>query len=200
MRSSISPVSSFGLVVPSGRRAILPTTRITSSDRSRPACSDHLRTALWAGHDLGLAVAVAKVDEHRAAVIAGAVHPSAERYFLSNMFRPKLAASVSSQQGSQSYGLRSERSARTPRAYSRHRWPRREDWQCEAGKSGHHASPGLAVVTADRDVVDPRGTCFFANSTPPAQTGQKSSVRRWSAGRWSRSASPSRRCVSVRLR
>ena len=74
---------------------------------------DHLLAALGAGDDLGLAIAVAEVDEHRAAVVAGAVHPSAERYFLSNVFRPKLAASVSSQQGSESYSVRGSRKAGT---------------------------------------------------------------------------------------
>jgi hypothetical protein len=54
---------------------------------------------------LGLAVAVPKIDEYCTTVIAGAVDPSAQYHFLSNVFRPKLAASVSSQQGSKSYSL-----------------------------------------------------------------------------------------------
>ena len=56
-------------------------------------------------HDLRLAVAIAEVDEHDAALIAVRIDPAAKRDFLADLLRAKLAASMSAKQ------------SRTPRRY-----------------------------------------------------------------------------------
>ena len=80
-RTSISPVASLGLTVPSGRRATLPV------DRQHVFAADGfgqlqiLGAAFRAKHDLRLAVAVAQVDEQHAAVIAVGIDPAAKGDF-----------------------------------------------------------------------------------------------------------------------
>ena len=78
-RSSISPVASLGLAIPSGRAATTPVTWTTYSARSVLAGLDHVRRRVGrVEHDLRHAVAVAEVDEQAAAVVAVGVDPAAE--------------------------------------------------------------------------------------------------------------------------
>ena len=87
-RSSISPVASFGFVVPSGRWATLPVTAITNSLRRLRASSCKLGARLGGEDDLRVAVAVAQVDEQHPLVVAVAVDPAAQGDFLADVRRP----------------------------------------------------------------------------------------------------------------
>ena len=98
-RSSISPVPSLGLVVPSGRWATLPVTRTTSSVRSLRDSSSTRLAGLGGEDHLRLAVAVAEVDEQRAAVVAIRIDPAAQRDLLADVFGPQLTAGMGAKQG-----------------------------------------------------------------------------------------------------
>ena len=97
-RTSISPVASLGLAIPSGRAATTPVTLITYSARSVLLASITLGAAVGrVEHDLRHAVAVAEVDEQAAAVVAVGVDPAAEGDGLADVSVAKFAAGVSSE-------------------------------------------------------------------------------------------------------
>ena len=78
--TSISPVAMFGFTVPSARARTLP---VIFSTNSRPRCSATSRiprpeTQSGSIDDLRVALAVAKVHEDQAAVVAVVPHPASE--------------------------------------------------------------------------------------------------------------------------
>ena len=96
-RTSISPVGSFG-VDQALRRAqsTTPVTLMTHSLRSlRRFIVDGLCRRCRVEDELREAVAVAKVDEDQAAVIAVGMNPAGQANFRANIGCPKLAAGVS---------------------------------------------------------------------------------------------------------
>ena len=84
--------------MPSGRRATLPRTRITNSDRRAFDCLQGFVAAFRGENDLRLAVAVAKIDEQHAAMVAIGIDPAAQGDLLADVFRAQFAASMSPQQ------------------------------------------------------------------------------------------------------
>ena len=97
-RNSISPVAELRV-----RRSFRPmrdlaghADHVLGSQLAR--LRQHVRPAFGIEDDLRLAVAVAEVDEHDAALIAVRIDPAAKRDFLTDVFRPQLAASMSAKQ------------------------------------------------------------------------------------------------------
>ena len=93
-----APVSSLGLTVPSGRGATLPRDQ---HDELRPQRLGRLQglVAAFRGEDhLGLAVAVAEVDEQHAAMVAVGIDPAAEGRPAGRRVQTQFAASMSPQQ------------------------------------------------------------------------------------------------------
>ena len=73
---------------------------MTYSLRSARASSSVLRAAFGREDDLGLAVAVAEVDEQHAAVVAVGVDPAAKGHFLADVPVVQFAAGMSPKQRS----------------------------------------------------------------------------------------------------
>ena len=92
MRSSTSPVGSFGLMVSAVRGTTLPVTVTTLSGR---AAFDLLEErARGIDHALGDAVVVAQVDEQQVAVVALAVDPAGEADRLAGVGEAQRAAGM----------------------------------------------------------------------------------------------------------
>ena len=93
-------MASFGLTVPSGRGRPSPRDQDHELRPQRLGRLQRFVAAFRGEDDLGLAVAVAKIDEQHAAVVAIGIDPAAQRDLLADMFRTKFAASMSPQQRS----------------------------------------------------------------------------------------------------
>ena len=91
-------MSSLGLTVPSGRGATLPRTSTTILRPQRLRRLQGFVAAFRGEDDLGLAVAVAEVDEQHAAMVAVGIDPAAEGHLLADVVQTQFAAGMSPQQ------------------------------------------------------------------------------------------------------
>ena len=91
-------MSSLGLTVPSGRGATLPRTSTTILRSQRFRRLQGLVAAFRGKNHLGLAVAVAEVDEQHAAMVAVRIDPAAKGHLLSDVVQTQFAAGMSPQQ------------------------------------------------------------------------------------------------------
>ncbi len=96
--TSISPVGSVSLTVPSGRWRTVPVTRTTYSLRTRctsaPTPSPPLVIGAGVDHHLQDAGDVAHVEEHDPAVVTAAVDPSADDDLPVDVGGPEIAGAI----------------------------------------------------------------------------------------------------------
>ena len=85
-RTSISPVGSLGLAMPSGRGSTRPRTPITYSLRRAWALACTSGFDLRVEHHLGDAFPVAQIDENDAAVVPAAQDPAHQHHLFAHRF------------------------------------------------------------------------------------------------------------------
>ena len=90
--TSISPVGSSGLALPSGRSADL------AGDLDAELAAQLVGDGLVADHDLHDAAGLAQVDEGDAAVVAAAGHPAGQRHGLARVLGTQRAGVVGADQ------------------------------------------------------------------------------------------------------
>ena len=83
-----------------GPRGHAPADQHDELGPQRPGRLDQRRARLRGENHLGLAVAIAQIDEQHAAMVAIGIDPAAEGHLFSDVLQTKFAASMSPQQDS----------------------------------------------------------------------------------------------------
>ncbi len=94
-RTSIAPVSSFSLVLPSNRSANFPANQNHTFGWHATSLADPIGVRLGGtDDDLGQSVAIAEIDKDSTAVVAFAFDPTAQGDFSSNVRFAELSAGM----------------------------------------------------------------------------------------------------------